>query len=126
MSIFTICQGTVQILLNRYQIGRLYNLVARGEATRMDVTAEVLDPRFVPSLSLLLPCLMALYSFQLFNGYTLLHSYFTMEAVEMQVLVLGFLFVILATGNFWTTIGTYVIKNRTAKTVEKNPINKIQ
>ena len=108
----TICQGSVQILLNRYQIGRLYNLVARGEATRMDVTAEILDPRFVPSLTVIFPFLVGLYSFQLRNGYSLLSTYLLGDQIEWQALVLGSIFTILGLGNLWTTLGTYYLKNK--------------
>merc|ERR1712137_1286239 len=55
---YAIVQGLVQILMNRYQIGRLYNLVARGEASKMDVTAEIIDLRFVPSMGFLIPFLL--------------------------------------------------------------------
>ena len=109
--IYSMCQGFVQILTNWYQLGRMYNLVARGEASRMDVmpSEPMVDKRFAPSLSLLLPFLMMLYIFQLYNSYRLVVWYFegNVAATEWQVVVLASLFTILGLGNLFTTVHTY-------------------
>lgn len=109
--IYCICQGFVQVLTNWYQLGRMYNLVARGEATRMDVISNepLVDKRFAPSLSLLLPFLFLLYVFQLYNAVTLFQWYYAglVEATEWQAPGLAVLFSILGIGNILTTVRTY-------------------
>ena len=120
MMVFSICQGSVQVLMNRYQIGRLYNLVARGEASRMDVTAEIIDHRFVPSMTFLLPFLFMVYLFQFYNGYTLFSFYYRARVMcgllSWRSLVVGGLFCALSLGNFWTTMGTVVRKHFLSRT----------
>jgi len=115
MMIFTVCQGAVQILMNRYQIGRLYNLVARGEASRMDVTAEIVDPRFVPSMTVLMPFLLFVQLFQGYNAITLFYFYYlNTELCSYHILVVASLFLILSIGNLWTTLGVFIRKKLTS------------
>jgi hypothetical protein len=109
--IYSIAQGSLQILMNRYQIGRLYNLVARGEASRMDVTAEIVDLRFVPSMGFLIPFLFMVHLLQLWIGYVLLNfTYHNPSDACWQSFTLGCIFVLLSFGNFWTTLGTIIRK----------------
>ena len=109
--VYSISQGAVQVLMNRYQIGRLYNLVARGEASKMDVTAEIVDSRFVPSMTVLMPFLIAVQLFQGYNGVSLFLFYYNSgEKCSWQVLAIATLFLILSTGNLWTTLGTFIRK----------------
>jgi hypothetical protein len=109
--VFSICQGSVQVLMNRYQIGRLYNLVARGQASRMDVTAETVDARFVPSMGFLMPFLLMVQLFQAYNAFTIFSfAYHTIHPIAWQSIAIGLIFTILSTGNLWTTLGTFIRK----------------
>ena len=119
MMVFTICQGTVQILMNRYQIGRLYNLVARGEASRMDVTAETIDPRFVPSMSFLMPFLLIMQLFQGYNALTLFYFIYHNPFCSWHAVAVGIIFMILSIGNLWTTLGTFLRKKLSSSPPEK-------
>lgn len=108
---FGLFQGLVQILMNRYQIGRLYNLVARGKATRMDVTAEIMDQRFAVSMGVLLPFLIGMNCYQLYIGYAMLsHTHMMYPHTEWQAATLGALFLVFAGGNIWTTLGSSIKK----------------
>lgn len=109
--LYTICQGAVQVLMNLYQMGRLYNLVARGEASRMDVTAETIDVRFIPSMRVLMPFLWSVHLFQGYHAYSLFNFYYHNPTTSSwQVLVVGILFLILSMGNLWTTLVTVIRK----------------
>ena len=77
-------QGIVQLLMHRYQLGRLYLSVATGESKKIDITGELSAPRFVPSLSVLLPFLMFVQCFQVFNAYSLIR-YYVLNDVEVHV-----------------------------------------
>ena len=89
--------------MNRYQIGRLYNLVARGKATKMDVTAEIIDRRYFVTMPVLIPFLAAIQVFIFYNGYAMISYYIThYESCEWQVLPVGILFWILSLGNIYT------------------------
>lgn len=107
---FGVFQGLVQILMNRYQIGRLYNLVARGEASRMDVAAEIVDSRFVVSMGVLVPFLTLMNFFQMYMSYSMIQYFIEQHYSQWQVVVLGVLFGIFALGNIWTTLGTTISK----------------
>jgi len=105
---FCLGQGLVQILQTRYQSVKLYKLIAMEKADTMDVAGELsgswLD--FTSSVTFLLPFLLFVQFFQLYNGYTLLRLAAT-NLVEWQVIACGLLFLALGIGNLSTTIYTY-------------------
>lgn len=108
---FALFQGIVQILMNRYQLGRLYNLVAIGKATRMDVTTDIFDKRFPISIKVLLPFLIIGNCFQGYISYHMLEYYWTnYPNTEWQVGVIGVIFITFAVGNFWTALGSSISK----------------
>ncbi|GAM17337.1 hypothetical protein SAMD00019534_005120 [Acytostelium subglobosum LB1] len=103
-------QGLVQILSSKYQQGQLYKLTAMGKANIMDVTGEnmISDPGWTPSALFLLPFLILVHCFELFNGVTFL--LYSAKSLEWQVAVMGIIFVILSIGNFVTTVQIYMAK----------------
>jgi len=108
----SLVQAIVQILQTSYQSAKLYKLIAMGKADTMDVTGAGfiwLDFGLIkqsPSVTFLLPCLLFVQGFQLYNALTLLNlaSY---QSVEWQVIACGILFCALALGNLGTTFYTY-------------------
>ena len=109
--LFGVFQGVAQVLMNVYQIGRLYNLVARGEASRMDVTAEILDHRFAVSMGVLLPFLLFMNGFMIYISVSALnYAWQLWPHTEWQILAIGFLFVIFASGNLRTTVSSAISK----------------
>ena len=110
--LFCVAQGVVQVLMNRYQIGRLYNAVACGKASKMDVTADVIDQRLVPSMSTLSLFLILVQTFQFFNSYSLLSFYYSHgDQCDWHEPTIGLLFLVLAFGNMWTIVGTIIRKH---------------
>eukprot|EP01094_Clydonella_sp_ATCC50884_P019123 TRINITY_DN366_c6_g1_i1.p1 TRINITY_DN366_c6_g1~~TRINITY_DN366_c6_g1_i1.p1 ORF type:complete len:336 (+),score=105.43 TRINITY_DN366_c6_g1_i1:156-1163(+) len=101
-------QGIVQTMMHRYQLGRLYAKVATGEARSMDVTGELMNPRYVPSLSVLLPFLITAQLLQVYTG-SLCWSYF-LSGAEFHTLLVGAFAITLGVGNLSTTILTYYQK----------------
>lgn len=113
---FSGAQGLVQILINRYQQGQLYKLVAMGKASMMDVAGEaegwINDPGWTPSAMFLLPFLLLVQCFQLFISFKLfrvsISSSFSYK--EWQCVIIAIVFLALGTGNLVTTISTYLQK----------------
>jgi hypothetical protein len=109
---FTICQGVVMHLQNRYQRFRMYTRVAVGKSSPMDVSSIESGSR----LKLLWPLLLFLQSMQLVFGCQVLIKWFKEYArnghglKEWQALVAGSLFVIMALGNGNSTIMTFIRK----------------
>lgn len=101
---FSGLQGIVQMLQNKYQSSKLYKLIAMGKADRMDVTSELGSNIFSalgcsPGLTLLLPFLLLVQSFQIYNSFTLFNVAISNENnVEWQVLVCASLFFTLGLG----------------------------
>jgi hypothetical protein len=114
--LFCVVQGIVQILINRYQLGRLYKEVAMGKAGLMDVTGESVG--WTPSAMTLLPFLVVVQSFQLINCYALLKAFVLNYQCDeaLWLLVSGLIFGTLGFGNLSTTFATYYSKFRTTKT----------
>ncbi|KAF2071748.1 hypothetical protein CYY_006933 [Polysphondylium violaceum] len=122
---FSGAQGLVQILTNRYQQGRLYKLVAMGKANIIDVTGESEgwndDPGWTPSALFLLPFLLFVQFFQLYNSFSFFAYAYTNEfKVEWQVLACGLIFLLLGVGNLTTTMTTYYQKWTSNKKVKDN------
>jgi len=115
--LFSLLQGAVQVMQNIYQSSKLYNLIAMGKAGRMDVTSEVGSSIFFdfgcsPGITFLLPFLLFVQSFQIYNSYTLLHMAFS-QIVDWQVIACGLIFGALGIGNLGTTLHTYYVKYTT-------------
>eukprot|EP01112_Ceratiomyxa_fruticulosa_P005673 TRINITY_DN1645_c0_g1_i1.p1 TRINITY_DN1645_c0_g1~~TRINITY_DN1645_c0_g1_i1.p1 ORF type:complete len:334 (-),score=45.65 TRINITY_DN1645_c0_g1_i1:89-1090(-) len=114
-------QGLVQTLINRYQQRQLYKLVAMGKANIMDVAGEAtgfLDPGWAPSFMVLFPFLLGVQLLQLYEGLILLHYSYKggLSETDWQVVASGLIFLGLASGNLFTTLGTYYQKLRNNKT----------
>jgi len=111
---FSVAQGLVQGLTNRYQQGQLYKLVAMGKANIMDVAGEsegwIDYPGWTPSAMFLFPFLLAVQLFQLYHGADLFYSAYLNSFKEWQVAGSGVVFLLLACGNLSTTIATYYQK----------------
>jgi len=111
-------QGIVQILQNRYQKGRLYNLVALGKAGHMDVTGGehtgswLVDLRqWTPTFLIILPFLLILQISQIILGVQLIR-FVVFEHGSFHAGLLGFIFTILGCGNLFTTIKIYFEKQK--------------
>lgn len=121
---FSGAQGFVQILINRYQQGQLYKLVAMGKASMMDVAGEaegwINDPGWTPSAMFLLPFLLVVQFFQLYISYRLFRVTITQSHwSEWQCVVIASVFLALGTGNLLTTLSTYFQKFKKLKTEKK-------
>jgi len=101
---FTFAQGLVQILINRYQQGQLYKLVAMGKANMMDVAGEAEgwitgDLGWTPSAMFLLPFLLFVQFFQLFISFVLFKSVIVQVSIhkwaEWQGIVTAVVFLVL-------------------------------
>lgn len=127
---FLMCQGVVQILMNYYQRQRLYNLVARGQASRMDILPADLavgDRKIIPQndLRLLLPFLVFIHGFQLYNGWSLLWTYgwslYGLWDIPWEVPLCGLLFITLGLGNIRATLEVYYQRLvRTAQNLQQH------
>lgn len=125
---FGCVQGLVQILINRYQQGQLYKLVAMGKANMMDVAGEaegwISDLGWTPSAMFLLPFLLFVQIFQLYISYALFlvvweHNPWS----HWQCFINAFVFLILGIGNLVTTINTYYQKFQQKQKNGKNKTN---
>ncbi|CAM8986691.1 hypothetical protein QQ045_007447 [Rhodiola kirilowii] len=109
--VWAMMQGVAMFLQNTYQRQRLYTRIAMGKAKRMDVvwgeTAGV-DGQ----LWLLCPMLFVLQGFEAYIGFLLLKTAYLGVASEWQVVFFGFLLVVMAIGNFITTLQTLMTKSK--------------
>ncbi|XP_066491622.1 ion channel TACAN [Tiliqua scincoides] len=101
---FSMYQSFVQFLQYYYQSGCLYRLRALGERHTMDLTVEGFQSWMWRGLTFLLPFLFFGQFWQLYNAVTLFRLARLPECKEWQVLMCGFPFFILFTGNFFTTL----------------------
>jgi len=114
-------QGLVQILINRYQQGQLYKLVAMGKASMMDVAGEAVgwinDPGWAPSAIFLLPFLLLVQCFQLYMSFALFQVALPTKNpwTEWQCYCVATIFMALGSGNLITTITTYYHKFKSSK-----------
>eukprot|EP00727_Mastigamoeba_balamuthi_P010624 m51a1_g6184 putative protein tyrosine kinase (1121) ;mRNA; f:40599-46272 len=113
---YCVCQALVQFLLNAYQRQRLYNLVALGKASPMDVTGEASVPtsstRCQMHIMVLYPFVLFVQGFQLYCCYVLSKIAWRTHIVDWEVAAAAVLFAILFCGNFITTNFTYFEKYR--------------
>jgi hypothetical protein len=118
MLTMSVIQAITQILVTRYQSGRLYRLVAMGKASRLDVTGESntewVGAGWTPSAAVLLPFLLVAQCFQLFSAYTLFSTIAPRYAANLPVtwhsVAVGLLFLALGCGNLFSTLRVYARK----------------
>ncbi|XP_067932376.1 ion channel TACAN-like [Watersipora subatra] len=108
--IFCTYLSVVQVVMFYYQSGILYRLRALGLRNDMDITLEGFHSWMFRGFSFLLPFLFFGYTFQFYNSYTLYKLWLTPECTEWQVPFLSAIFLLLGSGNTWTTL--LVVKNR--------------
>uniref|UniRef100_A0A8C5F942 Transmembrane protein 120A n=1 Tax=Gadus morhua TaxID=8049 RepID=A0A8C5F942_GADMO len=112
---YSLYQSFVQCLQCYYQSGCLYRLRALGERHNMDLTMEGFQSWMWRGLTFLLPFLFFGHFWQLFNSLSLFGMAKLPDCKEWQVLACGLCFLILFTGNFFTTVAVvrHKIKIRT-------------
>ncbi|XP_063061506.1 transmembrane protein 120A-like [Engraulis encrasicolus] len=101
---YSIYQSFLQLLQYYYQSGCLYRLKALGERHNLDLTVEGFQSWMWRGLTFLLPFLFFGHFWQLFNGISLYRMSNLPECVEWQVFTCGLCFLVLFTGNFFTTV----------------------
>ena len=105
-------QSITQILINRYQIGRLYRLVALGKASRLDVTGEsqphwMSEPGWTPSALFLFPFLVVTQLLQLTVAALLGSDLRACARPQWHGVLACALFALLGTGNLLSTLDSY-------------------
>ncbi|KAG7278951.1 hypothetical protein CRUP_036602, partial [Coryphaenoides rupestris] len=101
---YSLYQSFVQCLQYYYQSGCLYRLRALGERHNMDLTMEGFQSWMWRGLTFLLPFLFLGHFWQLFNSVSLFRVAWLPDCKEWQALVCGLCFLVLFTGNFFTTV----------------------
>jgi hypothetical protein len=112
------CQSIVQIFQNKYQENRLYSEVAMGHASAMDVTGGEHNGNWLKDLRkmhlkwflVLLPFLVCIQIAQLLLGFQLVKTYLETPSASYHTGFLGAIFLILGSGNLFTTARTYFEK----------------
>ncbi|KAM3875357.1 transmembrane protein 120A-like [Diretmus argenteus] len=114
---YTLYQSFVQCLQYYYQSGCLYRLRALGERHNMDLTVEGFQSWMWQGLTFLLPFLFFGHFWQLFNSVSLFRMAQLPECKEWQVLMCGLCFLVLFTGNFFTTVAVvrHKLKSKSQK-----------
>jgi hypothetical protein len=118
MLVLSAIQAVTQILVTRYQSGRLYRLVAMGKASRLDVTGESntewVGAGWTPSAAVLLPFLLVAQCFQLFASYSLFsilaERHRAAEPILWHSVAVAVIFLTLGCGNLFSTLRVYVQK----------------
>mmetsp|Transcript_19788 Transcript_19788/g.64325 ORF Transcript_19788/g.64325 Transcript_19788/m.64325 type:complete len:354 (-) Transcript_19788:48-1109(-) len=114
---FSVLQGLIMFLQNKYQRKRLYTRIALGKASTMDIVGS--QPSSLRGqLTILYPVLFTLQSLQLCIGLSALASSMAsadLSKVEWQAVVAGAIFVLLGAGNAFTTVTTFVDKQRAGR-----------
>ncbi|XP_066518610.1 transmembrane protein 120A-like [Hoplias malabaricus] len=101
---YCLYQFFVQCLQYYYQNGCLYRLKALGERHNLDLTVEGFQSWMWRGLTFLLPFLFFGHFWQLFNSITLFRMNQLPQCKEWQVSMCGLCFLVLFTGNFFTTL----------------------
>ncbi|KAM4590243.1 transmembrane protein 120A-A-like [Fundulus diaphanus] len=114
---YSLYQNFVQCLQYYYQSGCLYRLRALGERHNMDLTVEGFQSWMWKGLTFLLPFLFFGHFWQLFNSLSLFRMAQLPDCKEWQVRMCGVCFLILFTGNFFTTLAVvrHKLKSRNQK-----------
>ena len=110
--IFSISLTFVQLMQFYYQTGSLYRLRALGERRNMDITVEGFQSWMWKGLSFVIPLLILVYLFQLYNSITLIKLSFHEKCHEWQVFVLGVTFFVLFSGNTSTLLHVLMQKSQ--------------
>lgn len=108
--IFSIFLTIVQFTQFYYQTGSLYRLRALGERSYMDITVDGFQSSMWKGLTFMIPLLVVVYLFQLYNAYTLVRLSMHPLCSEWQVFVLAITFFVLFFGN--TSTIAYVISQK--------------
>ncbi|KAK0138407.1 Transmembrane protein 120A [Merluccius polli] len=119
---YSLYQSFVQCLQYYYQSGCLYRLRALGERHNMDLTMEGFQSWMWRGLTFLLPFLFFGHFWQLFNSLSLFRMAQLPDCKEWQVLACGLCFLILFTGNFFTTVA--VVRHKVKSKNETKAKNK--
>ncbi|XP_051966265.1 ion channel TACAN-like isoform X1 [Xyrauchen texanus] len=101
---YCLYQIVVQCLQYYYQSGCLYRLKALGERHNLDLTVEGFQSWMWRGLTFLLPFLFLGQFWQLWNSISLFRMARLPECKEWQVSMIGFCFLVLFMGNFFTTL----------------------
>jgi hypothetical protein len=109
---FSTCTSIVQLLQFRYQMERLYTLRALSKVGPMDVTTDAASIH-LRSLVFLLPFLLLVQLFEIYNGYTLFRLTQTPDGHLWQVWICSLLFAFLGLGNLTMTLLIYFEKTYT-------------
>eukprot|EP00762_Andalucia_godoyi_P008010 ANDGO_03456.mRNA.1 Transmembrane protein 120 homolog len=96
--VYAFCTALVQVLQTAYQLARLYPRRVLGKSQMETAWGEL--PLFFSrrGLVFLVPCLLAMYSFQYFLSYALFLQWWV-EGAEWQTVALALSFAVAATGN---------------------------
>ncbi|KAA0701870.1 Transmembrane protein 120A [Triplophysa tibetana] len=113
---YCLYQSFVQCLQYYYQSGCLYRLKALGERHNMDLTVEGFQSWMWRGLTFLLPFLFLGQFWQLWNSISLFRMAHLPECKEWQISMCGFCFLVLFTGNFFTTVAVVRHKLKNEKT----------
>ncbi len=110
--VFMVYIAAVQILLYRYQMGRLYTLRALSRVNPMQTTSDAAGCVHASSnhVALLLPIVFAGHLFQFYNCYTLLAHARAAASGRWQAHVIALLFALLGAGNAATTLYTVAFR----------------
>uniref|UniRef100_A0A3Q2NS26 Transmembrane protein 120Ab n=1 Tax=Fundulus heteroclitus TaxID=8078 RepID=A0A3Q2NS26_FUNHE len=114
---YSLYQNFVQCLQYYYQSGCLYRLRTLGERHNMDLTVEGFQSWMWKGLTFLLPFLFFGHFWQLFNSLSLFRMAQLPDCKEWQVRMCGVCFLVLFTGNFFTTLAVvrHKLKSRNQK-----------
>lgn len=105
--LFSCVLSFVMMLQFRYQRAKLYRHIAMGKKHHLSISQDMK----VASMRTLLACLISVYLFQFYNGYTLLKLWLwspTLQCDFFQVPLLSVLFLVVACMNI-STLSTFVI-----------------
>lgn len=111
--LFSCVLSLVMLLQFRYQRAKLYRHIAMGKTHHLSISQDMK----LASMRVLLACLISVYLFQLYNGYTLLKLWLWSPAIEcdfFQVPLLSMLFFIVACMNM-STLSTFLLGKRANK-----------
>lgn len=109
---FMVYISTVQILQYRYQMNRLYTLRALSRIGPMQTTTDSASVHLFNSLAFLLPFILLGHLVQFYTAYKFGRLAIITEFREWQIIAIGVLFGLIATGNISTTLYTVIQKRR--------------
>lgn len=113
--LFSCVLSFVMLLQFRYQRAKLYRHIAMGKKHHLSVSQDMNSK--LANMRILLACLISVYLFQFYNGYTLLKLWLWSPALDcdfFQVPLLSVLFLAVACMNV-STLSTFVIGRSSTK-----------